>query len=518
MSHRRARAIVAAVAAAVSCVATIVVYATHNNGYQGDEASHLLDARRVVDSATPGFAQIGQYWPPMFHILELPFALIRPLYDAGLSGTIPAMLMYVVGVVGAFELGTALTGRRMAGAVGALAYGLNPNLLVIQSLSMMESTIAATLVWSAASLARFWQTGRMRDAVLSGLCVAAAVWADYGAWVLPVYAGAVIAVGSYRHRHSRSRAELYGLAAGVAGFGAMGLWLLWGFYIQHDPLYFAHLGLGANSTRELELALSQGQAGSASFNAGEKHNLAFATLDYGLAVWHMLGPVATLGCVGAVAVAIVRGRIVHPLGAAACVGLFTLLALFMFGGTVGSPTLVRLTGNPLPSAGNDNIRYGLFLLPLAAGVLAVVAGTTRKRQLMTAAAVVLSAAWLFTNTALLLPRPDQLVDFRAEDAIAAIVAHEYDGTLVLTSSAIHGDRIIWRSGLDGSDFITENNGALFAEVASHPRTVGWVLVAHDTPLARSFTDVHLLSLGFQRVAYVDAGGNADLRYALWKRA
>src|SRR4051812_19767499 len=41
--------------------------------YYGDAEAHLNIARRVIDSRTPGYEQIGTVWLPLPHVLMLPF-------------------------------------------------------------------------------------------------------------------------------------------------------------------------------------------------------------------------------------------------------------------------------------------------------------------------------------------------------------------------------------------------------------------------------------------------------------
>ena len=41
--------------------------------YYGDAEAHLNGARRVFDSQTPGYDQLGPPWLPLLHVLMLPF-------------------------------------------------------------------------------------------------------------------------------------------------------------------------------------------------------------------------------------------------------------------------------------------------------------------------------------------------------------------------------------------------------------------------------------------------------------
>src|SRR5579872_557479 len=66
--------------------------------YSGDAESHLNIARRIVDSRTPGYGQIGTGWLPLLHLLILPFVSNDFLWRTGLAGAIPAASCFVAGV------------------------------------------------------------------------------------------------------------------------------------------------------------------------------------------------------------------------------------------------------------------------------------------------------------------------------------------------------------------------------------------------------------------------------------
>ena len=120
-----------AVVASVS--SGIFIHATERVAVFGDAPSHLLHGRRVFDSATPGFGQLGNYWPPLQHFLELPFVWIDPLYHSMWAGSLPAMAFYVIGVLGAYRVGVEMTRDRRVGALAAFAFGANPSLLYLQA-------------------------------------------------------------------------------------------------------------------------------------------------------------------------------------------------------------------------------------------------------------------------------------------------------------------------------------------------------------------------------------------------
>ena len=64
--------------------------------YYGDAEAHLNAARRILDSQTPGYEQLGPAWLPLLHVLILPFARNAELWRSGLAGAIPPAVCFVV--------------------------------------------------------------------------------------------------------------------------------------------------------------------------------------------------------------------------------------------------------------------------------------------------------------------------------------------------------------------------------------------------------------------------------------
>ena len=59
--------------AVVSAAAVLFFFHQHSILYFGDAESHLNIARRIIDSRTPGYGQLGTVWLPLPHLLVLPF-------------------------------------------------------------------------------------------------------------------------------------------------------------------------------------------------------------------------------------------------------------------------------------------------------------------------------------------------------------------------------------------------------------------------------------------------------------
>src|SRR6266404_7203026 len=94
--------------------------------YSGDAASHLNIARRVTDSRTPGFDQIGTVWLPLPHLLMVRLAADNELWRSGLAGAIPSAACFVIAAAFLFAAAASVFGSRAAGVAAASLLALNP--------------------------------------------------------------------------------------------------------------------------------------------------------------------------------------------------------------------------------------------------------------------------------------------------------------------------------------------------------------------------------------------------------
>src|SRR3954464_8712521 len=103
-----------------------------------DARGHLVVARRIIDSITPGWQQIGAVWLPLPHLLNMLPVQIDAFYRTGASA--------VAISIASFALATAAIGwivlRGAESAPAALAasavFALNPNIVYLQATPMTE--------------------------------------------------------------------------------------------------------------------------------------------------------------------------------------------------------------------------------------------------------------------------------------------------------------------------------------------------------------------------------------------
>lgn len=207
-----------------------------------DAKAHLVVARRVLDSITPGWQQIGAVWLPLPHLLQIVPIQADIIYRTGLFASLVSIVSFAVCVWAAARLVIAMTGSRIGAITAAALLLLNPSLLYLQSTPMTESLLLALLFVSILWLYEWLASphaGRRVPAKLGGALFLAA-WTRYEAW--PVIA-AVLAAAALARIPLRSIALLAAWpAAAMALFVlnsrvTMGAWFIAGGFFVPDPVY-----------------------------------------------------------------------------------------------------------------------------------------------------------------------------------------------------------------------------------------------------------------------------------------
>jgi hypothetical protein len=120
----------------------------------GDAVAHLHIARRVFDSNTPGFRQLGSVWLPFPHILLLPFVWNMTWWQNGLAGACLSIPSYVLGCAGIYRLARMWLDTAAAIVVVSF-YGLNPGLLYMATTAMTEPLFLAELIWAVLLIVQY---------------------------------------------------------------------------------------------------------------------------------------------------------------------------------------------------------------------------------------------------------------------------------------------------------------------------------------------------------------------------
>src|SRR5574340_1140523 len=125
----------AGIAVAVGAAILAVAFGSLNFFYSrgltqlyGDTLAHMAGARRLFDSMTPGRAEIGNVWLPMFHFLAAPLAINDHLWRTGLAGSLIATTAFALSAWFLFRLSMEMNGSLAAGLLTLSAFLLCPSM------------------------------------------------------------------------------------------------------------------------------------------------------------------------------------------------------------------------------------------------------------------------------------------------------------------------------------------------------------------------------------------------------
>jgi hypothetical protein len=220
----------------------------------GDAVAHLHIARRVFDSITPGFRQLGSVWLPLPHILLLPFVWNMGWWHSGLAGACLSVPSYVLGCAGIYRLARMWLDTLAAVLVVAF-YGLNPGLLYMATTAMTEPLFLAEMIWAVLLIVQYQRAlldpelppdsprGPSAGKLLirAGLVLVAAIFTRYDGWVYAavawLFAGWAMLAGRRRWAWRGPEAGAWVLFTALL-IAAPSLWLAYNTKQFGDPLDF----------------------------------------------------------------------------------------------------------------------------------------------------------------------------------------------------------------------------------------------------------------------------------------
>jgi hypothetical protein len=306
--------------------------------YWGDAEAHLDIARRIVDSRTPGWGEVGTTWLPLPHLLMLPLVRDDRMWQTGLAGAIPSAIATVLATTFLFAGMHRVFGSALAGAAAAAVFLLNPNTLYLGSIPMTEAVFFAALCGVFFFTVRFGENPGWGALIGASVAALAGTLTRYEAWFLLPFIGGYFGLCGGPRRWVK--AAVFCL---IAGLGPL-LWLAHNRWYFGDPLYFYRGPWSA-------LAL-QGDRPYPGKDAW------LVAIRYFLAAGRLIAGVAGLALAGAGVVLTLAKKAWWP------VLLLALSPVFYIWG-------IHSSGNPifvpdLEPHGWYNTRYAMALVPLAA--------------------------------------------------------------------------------------------------------------------------------------------------------
>jgi len=451
-----------------------------------DARAHLVVARRIIDSLTPGWQQVGAVWLPLPHLLNMLPVQIDSMYRSGASAIAISVASTAVASWAMSSVIMRVTGSS-SGAIAASALMLlNPNVLYLQSTPMTEPLLFATVMTGLALTAAWMDTDR-RWPVAAGLALAAACLTRYEAW--PITAAAILLVAAVRLRRGETIPSALGASLRLALFPAaavalflvnsrwtVGAWFISsGFFVAENREAFGHPIVAWDQLREGLYRLS----GTALVWSG------------------YAGAALTL-------LAFVRSRSRAP-----------LLLLVALTAAAALPWYAYMQGHPF------RIRYDVPLVAACAALAGAGIGLlwTRGQPFVAAAAVAIAIAQahpLDRGAPLIVESQRDAANSAGRRAVTAYLAQHYDGRTIMMSmgSLGHYMQDLSAQGFRIHDFLHEGNGDIWNFAMTQPRAVvGWIAIEEkaeggdalflETKRRAAFLD------GFTRVA--EGGGVALYR-------
>jgi dolichyl-phosphate-mannose-protein mannosyltransferase len=431
-----------------------------------DAISHMMIARRVFFSRTPGLAQLGSVWLPLTHMLMLPFIWWDALFYSGLAGALPSMAGYVLGAVYLYRLARMVFDSVPAGVLAALAFMLNPNTLYMQSTPMTEVPMIGLAIIATYYAVRWARDFDARDLVKCAATTAAATLVRYDAWSLAVALGAILALIAWRRFGWRS-AEANSLLFGALAFSGCVAWLIYQQIIVGNAFDFANGPYSAEKQQHNILTLG---------GLPTKWNPVLSLHIYSQVVLDTVSlPVLAIAAIGLL-IWLLRSRWeAHkfPVVALLMPFVFNWYALVRGNSVLHTPEIV------VAGAHNYfNVRYGMMMLPAIALFYAYFA--TWKRPVVLALATLVlvlgvSGTWFSTTYTLLDPLALPTHAARANNQEAAwLAAHCTAGPTLISESVFEVP--IFYSHVPLSHFLTNASSLQFQQAMEHPERSAKCLV------------------------------------------
>jgi hypothetical protein len=432
----------------LNAAAVWLVYARGWTLYYGDAEAHLMIARRILDSPTPGYDQLGTAWLPMLHVLMLPLLRIDGWWRNGMAGAIPVALCFVAAGCFLFAAVRRLFGSVAAACAAMAIFALNPNMLYLAAIPMTEAVFFAALMGLLYFSVRFRQTQGWGAAIGASLAALAASLTRFDGWfLLPFAAGCFL----WAARRNRFPVALLFCAIGVLG---PLYWMGHNWWMTGDWLDFYR---GPYSAHAIQ--------GTATYPG--LRNWRLAVLYYCAAAQLCAGPLLTVIGIAGLAACAFR-RALWPVVLLIVPPLAYIVSVYSGAVPIFLPTL-------WPHS-YYNARYGTSVMPLLAlGSAALVALAPRRMQTYAAMAMVLACAgWWVIHW-----HPNQWVVWEesrvnsegrrawTREAVAYLQPRYVRGTGILTSSyPLTG--ILREAGIPLREALDVDNGLLWDALVDRP--------------------------------------------------
>jgi len=456
-ARRAVAAVAAGIAAIVGAAAALHYHQLGLTLTHYDARGHLVVARRVIDSITPGWQQIGAVWLPLPHLLNMIPVQIDAMYRTGASAVAISIVSFALASGAIAWIVMTLTASSAVAFASVAVFVLNPNVLYLQSTPMTEPLLIGLTTLSIAMLIRFSEKAALNSARSTFSVVSSSTvgWAfvlacltRYEAWPVTVAAFALASIALMRAGDPWHAAVRQVGAIAVYPLLAVAAFLIFSRVVIGD--WFVASGFFVPENKALGLPV-----------------LAAAEIWWGT---HTLsGPavisvaVVGLGVLG-VRGLFARGRAADLLPLALLGAAALPWAAFVKGHPFRIRYMVPLIAAEAIGAGAATLLFGRAKPIAAAALLAL--SFYELHPMNREAPMVVEAQW---------DRPNMAARDRVTDCLKA----RYDGEKIMASmgSLGHYMQEASKAGFDVRDFLHEGNGDIWLAALEHPRPfAGWMLI------------------------------------------
>jgi len=414
-----------------------------------DAKAHLVVARRIFDSLTPSWEQIGAVWLPLPHLLNAIPVQIDFFYQTGAFAIAISIVSFAITTACVSAIVRSLSGSRTGAVLAASLFALNPNVLYLQSTPMTEPLLFALTSLVVLQLVEWARSETPRARAVVGWTIVAACLTRYEAW--PIVGSAIVAAAYFKWRrglpaiaviHEAARLTVYPIATVIffmgMSFASTGEWFVTGgFYVPDPKLQW--------QAAEVYRAIRQGSIDL----AGTR----FVT--------------AATYAIPILAIAALIRR--NWSGLVLPIALMASIALPFYAFYSGHPFRIRYEV-PLILGGAACIGAAVSMLRFAAPLVA----------LPLLIAIVLQASPFDRNAPMIVEAQLDRENGIGRRTVTECLQKSYDGTTIMASmgSLAHYMQELSLAGFDLDDFIHEGSGPIWQRAYYYEPSLfaGWVLV------------------------------------------
>ena len=423
-----------------------------------DAKAHLVVARRIFDSLTPSWEQIGAVWLPLPHLINALPVQIDWMYRTGASAIAISVASFALTVACVSAIVRKISGSRTGAILAAALFAFNPNVLYLQSTPMTEPLLFALSAfvvlqlteWALATTTYSESNDTVRVRPLVCWTIVAACLTRYEAW--PIVGTAVVLASYVKWRRGtvftavlHEGAKLALFAAGTAiffmglSYATTGTWFVTGGFYVPDPKLQGQPAAVYDAIREGVAAL------------GGPRFVQFAS--YAIPLIAIAGLLRRAW-----------SPYVMPLALMAAAAL---------------PYYAFVSGHPF------RIRYEV---PLILGCAVCIGAAVSFLRFLAPLAAIPMLALVMVQSPLFDPSLAPMVveaqldrnNSLGRQAVTACLRERYDGTTIMASmgSLAHYMQELSHAGFDLDDFLHEGSGPIWA-AALHfnpSLAVGWILI------------------------------------------